>query len=225
MADLGTTESLPSLIALLFVRASLSRLVFGIITTMVFGYDKEGREVGCGNSQQWTSPPQTDTNALGVRLSAGEWVRFVLDSRYGLLSPSGNDRDFLIVTNLRLICVVRDGEKLRRSVAPIAKITSVEVVEALKPLRPLMLAGLTLAGAALTFLGMPTLGWSGVLPWVIGGVLLALSGLNASGYFFPEEASALSFSLGTTEIVLPLRSLLSLIDGRYVADEVLSVEA
>lgn len=225
VADLETTLSFPALIALPLARASLCQLVFAIITAMGFGYTKEGIEVVCGNAPLWPSSLETGTNGLGIRISAGEWVRFVLDSRAGLLRHSGSDRDFLIVTNLRLICVVRDGEKLTQTVTPIAKITSVEVVELLQPLRPLILAGLTLAGAALTFLGMHTIGWSGVLPWIIGGVLLALSGLNASGYFFPEGASTLSFSLGTTQVSLPLRSFSSLIDGRYVANEVLNIEA
>ena len=163
----------------------------------------------------------TSNQVLGIRLAVGEWVRFVLDSQDGLLSPSSSDRDFLVITNLRLICVVRDSERLKQSVALISKITAVEVVVLLSSLRPLILAALALAGAALTFLAIPTVGWSGMLPWIIGGVLLALSALNASGYFFPEGTSTLSFTVGTTELSLPLRSPSSLIDGRYVASEVL----
>jgi hypothetical protein len=109
--------------------------------------------------------------------------------------------------------------------APIGKVTSVTVSTLLKSLRPLILAGLTLIGATVIFLGMATSGWSGLLPWIIGGVLLALTGLNASGYFFPDEASSLSFSLGTTEITLPLHSHASIRDGRYVASEVLNIAA
>jgi hypothetical protein len=155
----------------------------------------------------------------------GEWVRFILDSRSGLLILPHNAKDFLIITNLRLISVVRDGDSLRESMAPIGKVTSVTVSTLLKSLRPLILAGLTLIGAAAIFLGMATIGWSGLLPWIIGGVLLALTGLNASGYFFPDGASSLSFSLGTTEVTLPLYSDSSLIDGRYVASEVLNITA
>ena len=192
---------------------------------MVFGQTEDGKLIGCGNAM--LSPPsrQVGNSVLGIRLAVGEWVRFILDSRSGLLILPHNAKDFLIITNLRLISVVRDGGSLRESMAPIGKVTSVTVSTLLKSLRPLILAGLTLIGATVIFLGIATSGWSGLLPWIIGGVLLALTGLNASGYFFPDEASSLSFSLGTTEITLPLHSQASIMDGRYVASEVLNIAA
>ena len=219
----GQRRNIVDLVGCPLIGASLCLLLFAIITAMVFGRTEDGMLIGCGNAMLSTPSREVGNRVLGIRLALGEWVRFILDSRNGLLVLPPNAKDFLVITNLRLISVVRDGDSLRESMAPIAMVTSVTITTLLKPLRPLILAGLTLIGAAAIFLGMATIGWSGLLPWIIGGVLLALTGLNASGYFFPDGTSSLSFSLGTTEVTLPLYSDSSLIDGRYVASEVLNI--
>ena len=157
------------------------------------------------------------TEVGGIRLLDGEEVCLTLDGRYGLLQGAPPQDDFIVVTNQRLICFARKDGKHRRVLLPIDSVESVEVTDLAKSIRPLVSGGLMLLAAVGVSWTAAVLGWGGILPWIIGAVLVALGALTASSYFVSEDSPSITFRARTTEVSLALRGEAALRDAYLVA--------
>ncbi len=165
------------------------------------------------------------TEAGGISLLDGEEVRLTLDGRYGLLQGAPPQDDFVVVTNRRLICFSRREGKHRRVLLPIDSVDSVEVTDLAKNIRPLVSGGLMLLAAVGVTWAATVMGWSGVLPWIIGAVLVALGAVTASSYFVSEDSPSITFRTRTTEVSLALRSEGALRDAYRLANGLFQVQA
>ena len=154
----------------------------------------------------------------GIDLLDGEEVRLTLDGRYGLLEGAPPQDDFITVTNLRLICFARKDGKHRRVLLPISGVEAVEVTDLAKSIRPLISGGLLLLAAVGVSWAAAVLGWGGILPWIIGAVLVALGALTASSYFVSEDSPSITFRTRTTEVSLALRGEEALRDAYRLAN-------
>ena len=161
----------------------------------------------------------------GIRLLDGEEVWLTLDGRYGLLEGAPPQDDFIAVTNQRLICFARKDGKHRRVLLPIGSVDSVEVTDLAKSIRPLLSGGLMLLAAIAVSWATAALGWGGILPWIIGAVLLALGALTASSYFVSEDSPSITFRARTAEVSLALRGEEALRDAYRVANGPFEVRA
>ena len=182
---------------------SHSVVTFGIIDVM----DAEYTEVG------------------GIRLLDGEEVCLALDGRYGLLHRAPPQDDFVVVTNQRLICFAHKEGKHRRVLLPIGGVESVEVTDLAKNIRPLVSGGLMLLAAVGVSWAAAVVGWSGILPWIIAAVLVALGALTASSYFVSEDSPSITFRTRTTEVSLALRGDAALRDAYRLANGLFQVQA
>ena len=165
------------------------------------------------------------TEVGGLRLLKGEEVWLTLDGRYGLLQGAPPQDDFIVVTNLRLICFARKDGKHRRTLLPIDGVDSVEVTDLAKSTKPLVSGGLMLLAAVGVSWAAAVLGWGGILPWIIGVVLVALGALTASSYFVSEDSPSITFRTRTTEASLALRGEAALRDAYRVANGPFQVHA
>ena len=165
------------------------------------------------------------TEVGGIRLLDGEEVRLALDGRHGLLQEAPPQDDFVVVTNLRLICFARKEGKHRRVLLPIGSVESVEVTDLAKSTRPLVSGGLMLLAAIGVSWAAAVLGWGGVLPWIISAVLVALGALTASSYFVSEDSPSITFRTRTTEVSLSLRGEAALRDAHRLANGPFQVQA
>ena len=165
------------------------------------------------------------TEVGGIRLLDGEEVCLTLDGRYGLLQGAPPQDDFIVVTNQRLICFARKDGKHRRVLLPIDSVESVEVTDLAKSIRPLVSGGLMLLAAVGVSWTAAVLGWGGILPWIIGAVLVALGALTASSYFVSEDSPSITFRARTTEVSLALRGEAALRDAYLVANGPFQVQA
>ena len=154
----------------------------------------------------------------GIDLLDGEEVRLTLDGRYGLLEGAPPQDDFITVTNQRLICFARKDGKHRRVLLPISGVEAVEVTDLAKSIRPLISGGLLLLAAVGVSWAAAVLGWGGILPWIIGAVLVALGALTASSYFVSEDSPSITFRTRTTEVSLTLRGEEALRDAYRLAN-------
>ena len=154
----------------------------------------------------------------GIKLLDGEEVRLTLDGRYGLLNGVPPQDDFIAVTNRRLICFARKDGKRRRVLLPIGSVEAVEVTELARSVRPLLSGGLLLLAAVGVSWTATVLGWGGILPWIIGAVLVALGALTASSYFVSEDSPSITFRARTTEVSLALRGEEALRDAYRLAN-------
>ncbi len=161
----------------------------------------------------------------GIRLLDGEEVWLTLDGRYGLLEGAPPQDDFIAVTNQRLICFARKDGKHRRVLLPIGSVDSVEVTDLAKSIRPLLSGGLLLLAAVAVSWAATVLGWGGILPWIIGAVLVALGALTASSYFVSEDSPSITFRARTAEVSLALRGEGALRDAYRVANGPFQVQA
>ena len=154
----------------------------------------------------------------GIRLLDGEEVWLTLDGRYGLLEGAPPQDDFITITNRRLICFARKDGKHRRVLLPIGSVEAVEVIDLAKSIRPLVSGGLLLLAAVGVSWVATALGWGGILPWIIGAVLVALGALTASSYFVSEDSPSITFRTRTTEVSLALRGEEALRDAYRLAN-------
>lgn len=161
----------------------------------------------------------------GIKLLDGEEVRLTLDGRYGLLESSPPQDDFITITNQRLICFARKEGKHRRVLFPINGVEAVEVTDLVKSTRPLVSGGLLLLAAVGVSWVATVLGWGGILPWIIGAVLVALGALTASSYFVSEDSPSITFRTRTTEVSLSLRGEEALRDAYRLANGPFQVQA
>ena len=161
----------------------------------------------------------------GIGLLDGEEVWLTLDGRYGLLEGAPPKDDFIAVTNQRLICFIRKEGKHRRVLLPIDGVEAVEVIGLVKSIRPLVSGGLLLLAAVGVSWTAAVLGWGGILPWIIGAVLVALGALTASSYFVSEDSPSITFRTRTTEVSLALRGEGALRDAYRLASGPFQVQA
>ena len=154
----------------------------------------------------------------GIRLLDGEEVWLTLDGRYGLLEGAPPQDDFITITNRRLICFARKDGKHRRVLLPIGSVEAVDVIDLAKSIRPLVSGGLLLLAAVGVSWVATALGWGGILPWIIGAVLVALGALTASSYFVSEDSPCITFRTRTTEVSLALRGEEALRDAYRLAN-------
>lgn len=161
----------------------------------------------------------------GIKLLDGEDVQLTLDGRYGLWEGALPQDDFITVTNQRLICFTRKDGKHRRVLLPIGGVEAVEVTDLAKSIRPLLSGGLLLLAAVGVSWATSALGWGGILPWIIGAVLVALGALTASSYFVSEDSPSITFRTRTTEVSLALRGEEALRDAYRLANGLFQVQA
>ena len=165
------------------------------------------------------------TEVGGIRLLDGEEIYLMLDGRYGLLHGAPPQDDFVVVTNQRLICFAHKDGKNRRVLLPIGGVESVEVTDLGKNIRPLVSGGLMLLAAIGVSWAAAVVGWSGILPWIIAAVLVALGALTASSYFVSEDSPSITFRTRTTEVSLSLRGDAALRDAYRLANGPFQVQA
>jgi hypothetical protein len=161
----------------------------------------------------------------GTRLLDGEEPRLRLQGQDGLVEEVSSEGDYLMLTNQRLIGFWRDDGRRRRVVIPIENVDAVEVTDLSKELKPLMSGAMLLAaGAAVVAVGV-LLSLNELLLWVIGGILVLLGAVTASGYFVSEHRATISFRAFSAEVLLPLRTPQAILDAQVVANDFFAVRA
>ena len=165
------------------------------------------------------------TEVGGIRLLDGEEIYLTLDGRHGLVHGVPPQDDFVVVTNQRLVCFAHKEGKHRRVLLPIGGVESVEVTDLGKNIRPLVSGGLMLLAAIGVSWAAAVVGWSGILPWIIAAVLVALGALTASSYFVSEDSPSITFRTRTTEVSLSLRGEAALRDAYRLANGLFQAQA
>lgn len=131
-------------------------------------------------------------------LNENERLSLILDGKAGLVMEIPVTNDCIIVTNQRLISLSVNDGRYEEVFLPVRNVSAVEVTDSHKNSKPLIQSGLLLGAAALVIWLAIALNISGILPWIIAAVLVALSAINASTYFLPEDPAKITFHLSST---------------------------
>ena len=153
-----------------------------------------------------------------VRLLEGEEVWLALHAQHGLLEEVPPEDDCMLLTNQRLIGFSLEESQRRLVLLPHQSVDAVEITDLARSLRPLVTGGLLVLGAVAAVWLATAFSVGGILPWLIGGILVLLGAITASTYFVAEDTAMITFRARASEAALPLRTPQALRDAYLVAN-------
>jgi hypothetical protein len=156
-------------------------------------------------------------NIRGVQLLPNEELWLVLHGRYGLLEDPPPEDDCILLTNQRLMGIVRDDGRERLVLVPLHEVGAVEVNNVAQRVKPLVTGAAMMLGAVVVVWMAAALAISGIVPWLVAGALVVLGAITASTYFVAEDAAYIMFRTRATELALSLHTPEALRDAHDMA--------
>ncbi len=169
---------------------------------------------------------QPDHRAVrGIGLLEGEQPLLTLHPRNGLMSGPPSEDDFLLLTDRRVMGLVREGERERYTLASLEDVEAIEITTHSRDPGALALGGLLVvaglaAGALVNLFGAHIL-----IALVVAATIAGLGLLSMSKYFVPDESAAVAFRTAASDVRLHLHSERAVQDALAMASYFFKLKA
>ena len=141
-----------------------------------------------------------------IELLDGEEVWLSLHERYGLVGFVPDHDDCVVLTNKRLIAFLNDGDRTCKIMTTLQNVDMVQVACLSKNTKSLINGILLALGSFVVVWLAMAFNFEGILPWLIGGIMVVLGIVIASTYFVSEGSAEITFNSHTGNMSIPLRT-------------------
>ena len=169
---------------------------------------------------------QSDRRAVrGIVLLEGEQPLLTLHPRNGLTPGPPHEDDFLLLTDRRVMGLVREGGRERYTLASLEDVETVEITTHSRDSGDLAIGGLLVVAGLVAGSLVYSFGAHILIALVVAATLVGLGLLSLSKYFVPDESAAVAFRTAASDVRLPLHSERAVQDASALASYFFQLKA
>ena len=161
----------------------------------------------------------------GIGLLEGEQPLLTLHPRNGLMPGPPPEDNFLLLTDRRVMGLVREGEGERYTLASLEDVAAVEITTHSRDSGALAMGGLLVVAGLVAGALVYSFGAHILISLVVAATIAGLGLLSMSKYFVPDKSAAVAFRTAASDVKLPLHSERAVQDAHALVSHFFKLKA